>query len=71
MPHVEKEIFIGSQTAGLTLSGSECNSLAQMVVDFIGRATPQERESAPPREQLGPWPPFTCDHQIEEVNMHS
>jgi hypothetical protein len=70
-PHgyVEKEIFIGGQTVRLTLSGSECGSSAGM--GFIGGATPQARESVPPREPQGHWPLFICDCQIEWVDMHS
>jgi hypothetical protein len=65
-----KEKFIKAQTAGLSLSGSECSSLAGMGKGLYRRGH-MVREGWCSREQLGHWPPFICDHQMEWVDMHS
>jgi hypothetical protein len=64
-----KERFIGSTDCWADPRVQGAAARLEWVGGFIGGATLQGREGVPPREQLGPWPPFTCDHQIERVNM--
>jgi hypothetical protein len=57
-----KERFIRNQTTGLSLSGSECSSLAEM-----GSGLYRRGQAMGEGESL--WSLIICDHQMEQVDM--
>jgi hypothetical protein len=61
-PTCVKERFIRNQTLGLSLSGSECISLAEM-----GNGLYRRGQAMGERESL--WSPIICNHQMEQVDM--
>jgi hypothetical protein len=67
---MEKKDLLEAQTAGLSLSDSECSSLAGIGNGLYRRGTPQRKLGVTHREKPGHWSPFICDHQMEWVSMH-
>jgi hypothetical protein len=62
MPCVERKDLLGIQTAGLSLSGSEWNGLAE-----LGSGLYRRGQAMVEGERV--WSLIISDHQMEQVNM--